>query len=118
MDLANKVTLITGGKRIGITVAEEVARRGSDVALCYAQSVREAEEAATKVRAAGRRALILQADLSVPDACGQMVKKAVDAFGGVDVLINMASRYVEKPFDQLTATDWSAALDVDLRATF
>ena len=118
MHLTNRVTLITGGKRIGVTVAEEVARRGSDVVLCYAQSIREAEEAAAKVRAVGQRAVILQADLSAPDACRVMVGKAVDALGGVDILINMASRYVQKPFDQLTPADWSAALDVDLRAAF
>jgi NAD(P)-dependent dehydrogenase (short-subunit alcohol dehydrogenase family) len=42
----------------------------------------------------------------------------VTTFGGIDILINMASTYSQKPFDQLTAADWSAALDVDLRAAF
>ena len=46
MDLQNKVALITGGKRIGIVVAEELAARGVDVALGYARSRAEADEAA------------------------------------------------------------------------
>ena len=56
MLLLNRVALITGGKRIGLVVAEELARRGVDVALSFARSKAEADEAAGRVRAAGRRA--------------------------------------------------------------
>jgi NAD(P)-dependent dehydrogenase (short-subunit alcohol dehydrogenase family) len=118
VDLTNKVALITGGKRIGLVVAEELARRGADVAVAYARSRAEAEMAAERVRAAGRRAAVVQADLSQADACAALVQAAVDALGRLDVLVNMASVYKEKPFDELTAADWNASLDVDLRAAF
>jgi len=118
MDLHDKVALITGGKRIGLVVAGELAARGVDVALGYAKSRTEAEQAAGRVRAAGRRAIILQADLSQPDVCEAIVATTVQQLGRIDILINMASVYVQRPFDQLRAADWDAVMNVDLRAAF
>ena len=118
MDLTSKVALITGGKRIGAVVARELASRGVDIALSFARSKAEAEEAAGIVRAAGRRSATFAADLSRPDAAAALVRSTVDAFGRLDILINMASVYVKKPFADLTPADWDAALNVDLRAAF
>ena len=118
MDLTSKVALITGGKRIGAVVARELAARGVDVALSYARSKVEAEQAAESVRAAKRRAVIFAADLSQPAAAAALVQSVVDTFGRLDILINMASVYVQKPFAGLTVADWNAAIDVDLRAAF
>ena len=118
MDLQDRVALITGGRRIGLVVAEELARRGADVVLTYARSRAEAEEAASRVRAAGRRSTVLQADLSSPDGCVAAVKGAVDALDRLDILINMASVYARKPFADLQLADWNGPLEVDLRASF
>jgi NAD(P)-dependent dehydrogenase (short-subunit alcohol dehydrogenase family) len=118
MQLAGKAALITGGKRIGLVVAAELASRGVDVALTYARSRPEAEEAAGRVRAAGRKATIVQADLSQPEACEMVVEKTVEAFGRLDILVNMASVYKERKFDDLRAADWDATVNVDLRAAF
>jgi NAD(P)-dependent dehydrogenase (short-subunit alcohol dehydrogenase family) len=118
MDLSGKTTLITGGKRIGAVVARELAARGADVALSYARSKGEAEQAAAGVRAAGRRSATFQADLSQPDAAAALVAAVVAAFGRLDILINMASVYVRRAFAQLTVADWNAVVDVDLRAAF
>jgi NAD(P)-dependent dehydrogenase (short-subunit alcohol dehydrogenase family) len=116
--LTNKVALITGGKRIGLVVARELAARGVDVASSYARSKTEAEQLAGEVRAANRRAAIFQADLSQPAAAAALVQSVVDTFGRLDILINMASVYVKKPFADLTAADWDANINVDLRAAF
>jgi NAD(P)-dependent dehydrogenase (short-subunit alcohol dehydrogenase family) len=118
VDLTNKVALITGGKRIGAVVATELAARGVDVALSYARSRGEAEAAAERVRAAKRRGEAIQADLSQPDACDTLIRTVADTFGRLDILINMASVYVQHPFDSLRAADWDAALNIDLRAAF
>ena len=118
MDLSNKVALITGGKRIGQVVARELAAREVDVALTYARSKAEADQAADIVRGAGRRAAVFQADLSQPPECGAVVQKTIADLGRLDILINMASVYVQRPFDQLSAAEWNAVLDVDLRAAF
>jgi len=118
LNLADKAALITGGKRIGLAVASALASRGVDVALGYARSRGEAEEGAARVRAAGRRAAIFQADLSQPDACASLVASSADALGRLDILINMASVYVQKPFADVRAADWDAVHTVDLRAAF
>jgi NAD(P)-dependent dehydrogenase (short-subunit alcohol dehydrogenase family) len=118
LDLLNRVALITGGKRIGLVVARELAARGVDVALGYARSKAEADLAADGVRSAGRRSATFAADLSQPQAAAALVQSAVDTFGRLDILINMASSYAQKPLADLTAADWDAAMDVDLRAAF
>jgi len=116
--LTDKIALITGGKRIGQVVAGELAARGADVATSYARSREEAEAAAERVRSAGRRAATFQANLADPDACEALVQSVVETLGGLDILINMASVYVQRPFADLRAADWSAVVDVDLRAAF
>ena len=118
MNLPNKVALITGGKRIGLVVARELAARGVDVAFSYARSKAEAEEAAGIVRAAGRRSATFAADLSQPDAAAALVQSVVEKFGRLDILINMASVYAKKPFADLAVADWNANINVDLRAAF
>ena len=118
MDLTGKVALITGGKRIGAVVARELAARGVDVAFGYARSKAEAEQAAESVRALKRRAETFQADLSQPAAPPALVDAAAAAFGRLDILINMASVYMQRPFDALTAADWNAVIDVELRGAF
>jgi|SRR5665213_175895 len=118
MDLAHKVALITGGKRIGRVVAESLAARGADIALGYARSRDDADATAASVRAAGRRASVMQADLTNPDACRALVSGAVAALGRLDVLVNMASVYVKRPLADLTPAEWDAPMQVDLRAAF
>ena len=81
MDLTNRVALITGGRRIGQVVATELAARGVDVGLSYARSKGEAESAAARVRAAGRRAEIVRADLSRPAECAALVATVVEKLG-------------------------------------
>ncbi len=118
MEIKDTVALITGGRRLGLVVAGELAARGVDVVFTYARSRPEAEEGAERVRAAGRRALVVQADLRDPEACTRVVAEAVGAFGRLDILINMASVYVERPFAEVRPADWDAAMLVDLRSAF
>jgi NAD(P)-dependent dehydrogenase (short-subunit alcohol dehydrogenase family) len=118
VNLTDKVALITGGKRIGLLVAEALARRGTHVAVSYARSRAEAEEAAARVQSAGARAFVEQADLSAPAACRSLVEAVVGGLGGLDILINMASVYVRRPLDEISPDDWSAPLSVDLGAAF
>ncbi len=116
--MTNRVALITGGKRIGAVVATALARAGVDVALVYNRSRQEADETAAAVRALGRRALAVQADVTDEKACTAAVDATVGELGRLDILINMASLYVAKPFAELTAADWDRQLAVDLRAGF
>jgi NAD(P)-dependent dehydrogenase (short-subunit alcohol dehydrogenase family) len=118
MELSDRVALITGGKRIGSVVATELARRGADIALVYRSSRTEAEETADAVRGLGRRAAVLQADLSQPDAAERLVDATVAELGRLDILVNMASLYRPRPLDELTVDDWDDQMAVDLRAAW
>lgn len=118
MHLQDKVALITGGKRIGLAVARELSARGVDVAFTYARSKAEADEGAALVKASGRRAITIQADLSDPNACAGVVQETVAQLGRIDILLNMASVYMKRPFDAVTVADWDAPLHIDLRAAF
>jgi len=118
MQLEGRVALVTGGKRIGAVVAEDLARAGADVTVVYRTSRDEAEQAALAARATGRRALTLQADLREPQACARVVDETVAAHGRLDVLVNMASVYRAVPFAELTVEHWNDQLDTDLRASF
>ncbi len=118
MEIASRAVLITGGKRIGATVAVELARRGADIALAYNRSRTEADQTVAAILAMNRRATALQADLSRPDECDSLVTRAAGELGRLDVLINMASVYVATPYDALTEGEWNASLNVDARAAF
>jgi NAD(P)-dependent dehydrogenase (short-subunit alcohol dehydrogenase family) len=116
--IKDRVALITGGKRIGAVVATTLAKAGADIALVYNRSLAEAAETESAVNGLGRRAILVRADVTDERACGDAVATTVRELGRLDILINMASLYAEKPFAELTAADWDRQLAVDLRATF
>ncbi len=116
MNLTGRGVLITGGKRIGAVVAADLATAGADIAVVYNRSRAEADAMADAIRATGRRAAVLQADLTSADACRRVVDDAAAALGRLDVLVNMASIYEQKDYAELEDDDWDRALAVDLRA--
>jgi NAD(P)-dependent dehydrogenase (short-subunit alcohol dehydrogenase family) len=118
MTLNDRVAIITGGKRIGRVVARTLAARGVDLVLSYRGSEREARETAEDVRDAGRRASLCAADVSVPTDCARLVTHAVETFGRVDILVNMASVYRPTALDAITAETFAADQDVNLRSAF
>lgn len=118
MDLQGRAALITGGKRIGAAIAEDLAASGVDLAIAYNRSRAEANALADACRARGRRVVVLQADVSDPEACRHLVDAAATELGRLDILINMASVYRSVPLDQTDAALWDAAVNVDLRGAF
>jgi len=118
VELTSRAALVTGTRRIGAVVATELARAGADVALVYRRSRAEADETAAAVRALGRRAAVLHADLREPDACERVVEETVDAFGRLDVLVTLASLYRRRPIDDMTVEDWDEQMQVDLRSAW
>lgn len=117
MDFNGRAALITGGKRIGAAIARDLLQRGVNVALTFNRSKTEAEDV---VRAAPptARALAFAADLTKPGDCQRVVDAAAQAFGRLDILINMASVYRAVPLEQTDAALWDSVINVDLRAAF
>src|SRR4051812_40819094 len=97
MDL-NKSRPMTDGERIGAVTAHELAERGADVAFSYARSKAEAEHAVATVRAIRRRAATFQADLSEPNIPSNLVTAVAETLGPLDILIDVASVYVQRRF--------------------
>ena len=118
MDLANRVALVTGGKRIGAVVAIELARKGADIGLCYNRSRQEAEQTAKAIRDLGRRAFVKQSNLTKAADCEAFVDESAVELGRLDVLVNMASIYVSRPFSELTVEEFDENVAVDMRAAF
>jgi len=118
MQLESRVVLITGAKRVGAVLAREAAARGGDIVVTYNRSRAEADETVAAVRAAGRRALAVEANVSDPAACAALVAAVDREFGRLDVLVNMASTYTSVPFDRMDAEAWERQLAVDLRGAF
>jgi 3-oxoacyl-[acyl-carrier protein] reductase len=116
---AGKVVLVTGAQRgIGRAIAVRFAAAGADVALNYLDDKAGAEAGAAEVRALGRRAATLAADISRPEEARRLVADAERALGPLDVLVNNAGIFPRTPFLELTEETWDAVLDTNLKATF
>jgi NAD(P)-dependent dehydrogenase (short-subunit alcohol dehydrogenase family) len=111
--------LVTGaGKRLGRAMALYLAGRGHDVALHYATSQSEAEAVAQEIRALGRRATCLQADLLVEAQTQALIPAAVAALGPLHVLVNNASIFEYDSLATATRDSWDRHLESNLRAPY
>jgi NAD(P)-dependent dehydrogenase (short-subunit alcohol dehydrogenase family) len=118
VNIENRIALITGTKRIGSAVAMALADKGADVALTFNRSREEAETTAQKIRQLGRKALAVPADVSVAGDVSRLVDQVERELGTVSILVNMASVYRSKPFDEITEKDWDANINVNLKSAF
>jgi 3-oxoacyl-[acyl-carrier protein] reductase len=117
--LTGRVALVTGGSRgIGSAVARVLAEAGADVAVNYRESAREAEQVAAAIRAAGRRAFAVGADVSDGVAVAGMLRTVEATLGPVDVLVNNAGMAVIRSVDELTEAEFDLTLAVNLKSAF
>lgn len=112
--------LVTGAaRRLGRAMALALAERGYDVAVHYAGSDEEAEGVVAEIRALGRHAVALHADLLVESETQALLPRAVEALGGpITTLINNASIFERDTMADATRTSWDRALETNLRAPF
>jgi|HubBroStandDraft_1064217.scaffolds.fasta_scaffold156091_2 NAD(P)-dependent dehydrogenase (short-subunit alcohol dehydrogenase family) len=116
MDPKGKVAIITGGARIGQTVAETLAQHGCALALIYRGSREAAEKTVTSAKAAGVNAIALKADARNEQQIAAAVKETLAALGRVDILVNMAATYVKTP--DPSEVDWTDAMESNARSAF
>lgn len=101
VDLTDKKVLVTGSSRgVGAEAARIAALRGADVAINYRSKAKRAEQVAESVRAAGREAVIVKADITGEESVDAMYSSVKDAFGKLDVLVLNASGGLEKDVDK------------------
>ncbi|WP_159351544.1 SDR family oxidoreductase, partial [Roseomonas harenae] len=114
-----RAALVTGAaKRIGRAIALGLAEAGFDVAVHYGSSLAEAEEVVAAIRALGRQAVALRADLSREAEVEALIPDATAKLGPVGVLVNNASRFERDEWDDATRAGWDAHLEPNLRAPF
>jgi NAD(P)-dependent dehydrogenase (short-subunit alcohol dehydrogenase family) len=119
MRLAGKVALVTGAQQgIGRAIAVALARDGADVGVNYLDDPSAAERVADEVRALGRRAIAVQADVSQAAGVHAMVRTLVDALGPPEVLVNNAGVFPRASFLDLEEREWDQVLDINLKGSF
>ncbi|GGE19876.1 2-deoxy-D-gluconate 3-dehydrogenase [Polymorphobacter glacialis] len=115
-DLGGRVAIVTGANTgIGQAIALALAAAGADIA---AVGRTPAEETAAKIRAMGRRAIIIGADLSTIEPVPRIVAETLGQLGGLDILVNNAGIIRRADSVDFTEADWDAVIDTNLKSVF
>jgi 3-oxoacyl-[acyl-carrier protein] reductase len=113
--LQGKVALVTGAsKGIGAAIARELAARGAAVAVNYSGSKEGADKVVADIKAAGGKAIAVQANLSDPDSIGPLIKSVVTQLGPIDVLVNNAGVYEFGPLETVTPEHFHKMFNVNV----
>lgn len=114
-DLTGRVAIVTGGTRgIGLAIAEGFAAAGARVVVASRKADAVAATEA-HLRDGGAEALGVTAHMGDLDDIDALVARAVEAFGGVDIIVNNAANALTLPFGSLTEEAWAKSLDTNLR---
>jgi len=120
IDLSGRRALVTGGNSgIGAAIVDALAAAGADVAINFVSHPDAAEAGAGRVRAAGRRALTLAADVSDAAAVAAMFGRIDTEWGGLDILVNNAGiDGLPMPAAEADVEGWRKVLEVNLFGSF
>ena len=119
-DLTGKRAVVTGASQgIGQAAAIALAQAGANVAGLYRpdpppEEEARASETVAAVETAGREALMLQGDVGDPATATRLAQAAVEAWGGIDVWVNNASRLLVRPFLETSNDDWNSLIGSNL----
>ena len=119
LGLSGRSALVTGASRgIGRAIALELAGMGAGVAVNYAGGAEAAAAVVEEIRAAGGRAVALQADVSDPAAAAGLVEATVNELGGLAVLVNNAGVTRDNLVMRMKDEEWRTVLETDLSGAF
>jgi 3-oxoacyl-[acyl-carrier protein] reductase len=119
VDFTGKVALVTGGARgIGRATAFALARAGADLIVNYVQNSAAATEVVETIKAMGRKAIAVRANVGDPSQVETLFSEADRAFEKLDILINNAAIGTLKPLEDVTQEFWDEVLRVDLTGPF
>lgn len=113
--LDGRVAIVTGaGRGIGLAIAERLIEEGCRVVVNDV----DADAAGDAVRGLGQAAVAAIGSVTTGDAADDVVGRAEQAFGGLDVLVNNAGVTRDRMVHRMTDEDWDTVVDVSLRGTF
>ena len=119
MNLSGGTALVTGaGHRVGRALAVALGAEKMTVAVHYNAAAGEADETVSLIESAGGKAKTFRADLTHPDAPGQLIRDVVNKLGPLNVLINSAAVMKRQPFGSVTPKGWDETFTLNLRAPF
>jgi|TARA_B100001971_G_scaffold73180_1_gene67529 NAD(P)-dependent dehydrogenase (short-subunit alcohol dehydrogenase family) len=114
-DLTGRVAIVTGGSRgIGRAVSEGLAAQGARVVVA-SRKADACEEVAAAIRDAGGEALAVPAHLGEPEDAERLVAATVEAFGGVDIVVNNAANALAEPLGGITLAGFDKSFAVNVR---
>lgn len=118
--LEGKNAIITGGDSgIGRAVAIAFAREGANVLISYLEEDEDAKETAKYVKEAGKKAVLVPGDVSDEEHCSQIIKKAVDAFGQIDILVNNAAfQMARENLQDIPSEEWDKTFKTNIYSMF
>ncbi|WIW44784.1 SDR family oxidoreductase [Bradyrhizobium sp. 62B] len=118
--LAGKKALITGGDSgIGRAVAIAYAREGADIVMSYLNEDEDAAEVKALVEREGRKVVLIPGDISEPEHCRSIVRRAVEELGGIDILVNNAAHQATfKDIGDISDEEWQLTFATNIHAMF
>lgn len=118
MRLQNKIAIITGaGSGIGEGIAKTFAKEGAKVVVAN-RTVEKGERVVNEIKNSGGEAIFFQTDVSSWQSWQDLVKKTIETFGKIDILINNAGVVKFSPLHQTSDEDWDYILNINLKGAF
>ena len=116
----NKVALITGGSRgIGEKIAEKFATEGYNLVINYVSNIENVEELEARIKGnANIEILFVQADVTSFESCENMINKAIEKFGHIDVVVNNAGITKDGLLMRMKEEDFEKVINVNLKRTY
>ena len=120
--LADRKVILTGGDSgIGKAVAIAFAREGADILLCYLDDLEDGDAKDTRkyVEEAGGKCILVKGDITSEAHCKSIVRKAVEAFGRIDILVNNAAFHMAREsLQDIPSDEWTRTFDVNVHSIF
>ena len=119
MQLTDQVAFITGATGgIGSEICRSLAKEGADISICYHTKHEEAQLLGKEITSLGRKALLVQADVSKKKQVISAIETTEKTLGSIDILVNNAGMTLMGKLEEISEDDWDRCLAVNLKSVF